>query len=96
MLRRQAFWWGTSVAFLPAFLGFFAVAYSGMAGVNALWHLLMSRDSPGLVMVLGGVLYGLSFGVLLPCLLLGAAGHLTWQLASHRLAPLLSKATSGR
>lgn len=45
-------------------------------------------------MVLGGVLYGLSFGVLLPCLLLGAAGHLTWQLASHRLAPLLSKASS--
>jgi hypothetical protein len=93
MLKERARWWGVSFAFVPTLVGAVGVSYSGMAGINAAWHLLFNRDAPGLLMVLGGIVYGGSVGVLLPCFLFGAAAHLMWQLTSHRLAPVLSRAS---
>jgi hypothetical protein len=94
MLRRAPFWWGASFALLPTLAGAFSVAYSGSAGINVIWHLLVNRDAPGLPMVLGGILYGISLGVLLPCLLFGVTAHLIWQGLSLRLAASLAHASS--
>jgi len=94
MLKERAFWWGVSFAFLPTLAGAVGVAYSGLAAINAVWHLVFNRDAPGLLMVLGGIVYGVSVGVLVPCFLFGVAARWTWQLTSHRLAPPLSRASS--
>ena len=82
MLRRPAFWWGASLAFLPTLIGAAGVSYSGMAAMNAIWRLFVDGDAPGVLMVLVGFLYSATIGVVLPCLLYGAAACLTWQLGA--------------
>lgn len=91
MLKRPEFWWGASFALGPALVGSFAVSYSGMAAFNALWPLLFGRESSGILMVFGGILYGAVFGALFPCLLFGAVAHFVWRLTSGRLAPILGR-----
>ncbi len=89
ILRSKPFRWGVFLALPPALLGLPAVSYAGIAVVNMVWHLLFGQDSPRAVYYLGGLVYGLSFGVLLQCLLFGIAGHLIWQVGSQHLTPFL-------
>lgn len=65
------------------------MGYAGVAVVNLLWRLFFGHDSPELLAVLGGFLYGLSFGPLLQCLVLGAVAHFAWELGLRRLFPWL-------
>ena len=94
MLKERAFWWGASLALLPTLVGAVGVSYSGMAGINAVWRVVFNRDASGLLMVSGGIVYGMSVGVLVPCFLFGATARLIWQLTSHRFAAVLGRASS--
>jgi hypothetical protein len=91
MLKRAPFWWGASFALLPTVAGALGVAYSGVQGISAIWNLVSDRDPPELPILLGGILYGIGLGVLLPYLLFGVAAHLMWQKMSDRHAPFLAE-----
>ena len=92
-LRRQAFWWGASLALLPGLLGLPAVAYAGAAVVNILWRLSAGHDSAEALALLGGFVYGLAFGPILQCVVVGSITHVVWLLGLRRLSPWLSKTT---
>ena len=85
-MNDKAFWCGASLALVPALAGAVGVSYSGMAAVNAIWRLTFTHDSPGLFMVVGGMAYGLTVGVLVPLFLFGTAARLIWPSAARRLA----------
>jgi hypothetical protein len=87
--RSEAFRWSASLALPPALLGLPAASYAGMAAVNLLWHLAFGLESPALVYVIGGLFYGVTFGVLLQCFLFGIIGQLVWRISSHRLESML-------
>jgi hypothetical protein len=92
VLRRGPFWWGASLALPVGLLGVPAVSYAGMAFVNLLWHLVEDRDAPLLFLLLGGLVYGFTFSLVLPCLIFGMIGHIGWRVVLRRLAPLLGRA----
>jgi hypothetical protein len=75
-VKDRIFWWGASFALLPTLAGAVGVSYSGMAAINAIWHLVFHRDAPELFMALGGIAYGMAVGVLVPLFLFGTAARL--------------------
>jgi hypothetical protein len=64
-----------------------------MAAVNMLWRLAFGRDSPSGIYFVGGVLYGLTFGVLLQCFFFGIVGYLAWRVRSRCLESMLLRTT---
>jgi hypothetical protein len=82
MLRSDSFRYGISLALPPAVLGFPAVSYAGMATVNMIWRLGFGSDAPGIIFAVGGILYGVTLGVGLQCLVLGTFVHIVWRLSS--------------
>ena len=89
MLRSDSFRYGMSLALPPAVLGLPAASYAGMATVNMIWRLGFGLDAPGIVFVLGGLLYGLTLGVGLQCLILGTFVHIVWRLTSPWLDSII-------
>ena len=85
-MKDRTFWWGASLAFLPALTGAVGVSYSGMAAVNAVWRHMFDHDSPGLLMVVGGIGYGLTIGLLMPLFVFGAAARMIWPVTATRTA----------
>jgi hypothetical protein len=83
------FRWSASLALAPALFGLPATSYAGMSVANMLWRVLFDRDSPTAVYVVVGLVYGLTFGVLLQCFLLGIIGHLAWQVSWRSLQSAL-------
>jgi hypothetical protein len=93
IFRSESFRWGASLALPPALLGLAAASYAGMAVANILWRLVFERDSPAPVYFFLGLLYGLTFGVLLQCLLFGIIGHLAWHVSSRGFQAMLLRAS---
>lgn len=58
-----------------------------MATVNMLWRLGFGSDAPGVIFVVGGILYGLTLGLGLQCLVLGTFVQIVWRLTSGWLGP---------
>jgi hypothetical protein len=71
IFRSEPFRWGASLALPPALLGLPAASYAGMAAANILWRLMFERDSPAPVSLSVGLLYGVTFVILLQCVLFG-------------------------
>jgi hypothetical protein len=87
-MTGRTFWWGASFALLPALAGAPGVSYSGMAAINGAWHLMFNRDAPELCIAPGGIVYGMTAGVLVPLFLFGTAARLLWwPFATPRTAP---------
>ena len=93
IFRSNPFRWGASLALPPALLGLPAASYAGMAAVNILWRLAFGRESPSGIYFVGGLLYGLTFGVLLQCFFFGIVGYFAWRISSRRLASMLLRTT---
>jgi len=93
MLRERAFWWGISFALLPALAGSVGVAYSGIAAAIQVCEMTLERGCSVTPVVLGGLVYASTVGLLLPCLVFGlSARGLLWR-PSDRSAPLLGEAS---
>jgi hypothetical protein len=78
---------------LPGLAGVPAVGYAGSAMVNSFWHFIFGSDSP--VALIGGLVYGLSFGLILQCFIAGVATQFIWHYWLCRFATRFKNA-SGR
>src|SRR5262249_32449817 len=94
ILTKSSFWWGASLAALPALAGLPAVWYAGTAVVNVLWRLFLGRDSSEGVALLGGVVYGLTAGLVLQCFVVATAvdtiPQLSWSPGRSRGRKIIS------
>ena len=91
MLHDQVFWLGASLAFLPAVVMLPAVLYAGVALANSFWHLFFGRDAPESIAVAAGFAYGIAFGPVLQCWLIGLLAHLAADWGLRRLFVWLSE-----
>src|SRR4051794_4082474 len=94
MLRSDAFMWGASLA-VPSIFALPAAVYAGLAFVNVASQLLVGRESPWPVTILGALVYGLCLSVLLPLLVLGTAAHVVWKTGKNHLEPWWSGGSWG-
>jgi hypothetical protein len=89
--NSPSFRWGASLALPPAVLGLPAASYAGMATVNMIWRLGFGSDAPGIIFAVGGIFYGLMFGVAFQCLLLGTISNIAWRGGLFRLEHITKK-----
>jgi hypothetical protein len=91
MFTTPSFRWGASLALPPAVAGLAASSYAGMATVNMIWRLGFGSDAPGIIFAVGGIFYGLMFGVAFQCLLLGTISNIAWRVGLFRLEHITKK-----
>ena len=85
IFSRRPFWCGASIAFVPALFALPAVWYAGVALVNSVWQLFFARDCPEPLVIRLALVYGIPFGPLLQCILLGAIADYVWRRRAGRL-----------
>jgi hypothetical protein len=71
---------------LPSVLMLPGAVHAGIAFTNALCRDLIVRDCPLLILTLGGGLYGITLGVVLPVLVLGTLSYVLSRLGDGQRA----------
>src|SRR4029453_12135966 len=80
---------------LPSILTLPGAVYAGIAFTNALCRDLTVRDCHVLILTLGGGLYGITLGVVVPLLVLGTFSHVLLRLGGVRLRRWFETAPKG-
>ena len=80
---------------LPSILTLPGAIYAGIAFANALCRDLTGSDCPVLILTLGGGLYGITLGVVVPLLVLGTLSHVLSRLGGGRLRRWFETASGG-
>jgi hypothetical protein len=82
--RSQPFALGAMLG-LPSVLMLPGAVHAGIAFTHALCRDLILRDCPLLILTLGGGLYGITLGVVLPVLVLGTLSYVLSRLGDGQL-----------
>lgn len=95
MFKSRYFWWGVSLALLPGLSVMPIVWMAGVVVVNVAWQLITGSDSPESAIFWIALPFGILFGPLLQCTLIGAVVHFVcrWEnrLAGIEKKPLPAK-----
>ena len=91
-LRSQPFALGAMLG-LPSVLMLPGAVHAGIAFTNALCRDLIVRDYPSLILALGGGLYGITLGVVLPVLALGTLSYVLSRAGDGQLTRWLETAS---
>jgi len=81
---------------LPSVLMLPGAVHAGIAFTNALCRHLTVRDCPLLILTLGGGLYGITRGIVLPVFVLGTLSYVLSRLGNGQLTRWFEKASRPR
>ena len=80
---------------LPSVLTLPGAVYAGLAFMNGLCRDLIVRDCPWAIVILGGALYRITLGAVLPILMFGTLTHFLVRWGDGRLTRWLGTAPRG-